>query len=138
MRDKNNSFYLAGDIGGTKTNLGIFKMGRSRPNLQKMEIFSSKNAPNLEAIIKQFLTSNPVTISSACFGIAGPIQSGRCKTTNLPWVVDEKKLEKTFRWEKVCLINDLAATGMAIPLLKNSKVKSFLVNQKNQEQQYII
>jgi len=108
---------LAGDIGGTKTNLGLFSKGKRRPLPKAIETYSSRKALNCEQIIEQFLAKHPVSISSACLGIAGPVKNGLCKTTNLPWTVSERKIKNRFGWDKVRLINDLAATAWAVPVL---------------------
>lgn len=108
---------LAGDIGGTKTNLGLFLKGKKRPLPKAIETYPSRKALNLEQIIEQFLAKHPVSISSACLGIAGPVENGRGKTTNLPWTVSERKIKNRFGWDKVRLINDLAATAWAVPVL---------------------
>ncbi len=112
---------LAGDIGGTKTNLGLFLKGKRRPLPKAIETYPSRKALNLEQIIEQFLAKHPVSISSACLGIAGPVKNGRCKTTNLPWTVSERKIKNRFGWDKVRLINDLAATAWAVPVLTKSE-----------------
>jgi len=114
---KRRAFILGGDIGGTKTNLGLFVAGERRPIPKVIETYASKEAPNLERIIGYFLERHDVSISSACFGIAGPVKSGRCKTTNLPWDVSERKIRNRFGWDRVTLINDLTATAHAVPLL---------------------
>ena len=111
---------LAGDIGGTKTNVGLFVMGKKRPEALVIESFASREAPHLENIVGRFLKSHPSSISSACFGIAGPVINGRCKTTNLPWVVSENQMKRRFHWRHVSLLNDLAAAAMAVPLLRRS------------------
>lgn len=116
------SMVLAGDIGGTKTNLGLFLQGRTRPKLLRLQSYLSREHPNLEMIIGEFLKRYPASISSACFGIAGAVLNGRCKTTNLPWEVSEKRLMKGFGWEKVRLLNDLTATALFIPLLKDREL----------------
>lgn len=108
---------LAGDIGGTKTYLGLFIKGKRRPLLKVVESFSSQAAPNLEYIIARFLERHQAAITSACFGIAGPVVHGRCKITNLPWDVSEIRIKNRFKWRHVHLINDLVATAQAIPLL---------------------
>ncbi|MBN1847390.1 MAG: glucokinase [Deltaproteobacteria bacterium] len=108
---------LAGDIGGTKTNLGVFHQGKKRPVLQILETYPSGESSNLEDIISRFLEHHPVEIQSACFGIAGPVINGRCKTTNLPWIVSERRIKQRFGWQSIRLINDLAATAMAVPLM---------------------
>ena len=120
------AFILAGDIGGTKTNLGLFVRGKRRPVLKVFETYSSPEAPNLEDIIDRFLAKRKLSISDACFGIAGPVKNGRCRTTNLPWDVSERKLKNRFGWDRVLLVNDLTASACAIPFL--TKRELFLLN----------
>ena len=121
---KNQSCVLAGDIGGTKTNLGLYVTGRTRPRARVTATFPSGSARNLETIIARMLARYPVKIKAACFGIAGPVINGECRTTNLPWVVSEKKLQKRFGWKQVRLINDLGSTALAVPLLGHREVKA--------------
>jgi glucokinase len=121
---KKNTVVLAGDIGGTKTNVGLFVMGKKRPEPLVIESFASRGAPHLENIVDRFLKSNPASVSSACFGIAGPVINGRCKTTNLPWVVSETQMQRRFRWRHARLLNDLAAAALAVPLLRPSELAS--------------
>jgi glucokinase len=132
---KDQTFVLAGDVGGTKTNLGFFLKGKGRPLLKVIETYSSREANNLESIIERFLERHPASITSACFGIAGPVVNGLCKTTNLPWDVSEVRLRDRFKWEHVRLLNDLTATALAVPLLDRRKF--FTLNkarmQKGQE-----
>jgi len=109
---------LAGDIGGTKTNLGLYIEGNGRPLLKKLETYSSREAPDLESLIAAFIEAHPVPVRAACFGIAGPVMKGESRTTNLPWSVSESRLKKHFEWSRVRLINDLTATAQAVPLLK--------------------
>ncbi|HID29690.1 MAG TPA: glucokinase [Desulfobacterales bacterium] len=112
-----DAFILAGDIGGTKTNLGLFTRGKRRPVLKVSQTYASPEASNLEDIIDRFLAKRKLSISNASFGIAGPVENGRCKTTNLPWEVSERKLKNRFGWNRVLLVNDLTASACAIPFL---------------------
>jgi len=130
----NESMILAGDIGGTKTNLGLFVRGKRRPLLKVIETYSSPGALKLEHIIERFLERHGVSITSACFGIAGPVVNGRCKTTNLPWDVSEARIKGLFRWERVLLINDLAATAQGIPLL-NRRERVYLNKARPRKRQ---
>jgi glucokinase len=118
----NDATVLAGDIGGTKTNLGLFRKGRRRPAAVIVESFPSQEAPGLEKIVEQFLEKHPASVVSACFGIAGPVINGRCKTTNLPWEVSEAGLKKRFKWPRVQLINDLVATAHAVLFLRGREL----------------
>ncbi len=119
---------LAGDIGGTKANLGLFLRGKRRPRLRIMETYPSKEAPSLEHVIDLFLEKHQVRVSSACFGIAGPVHNGRCGTTNLPWEVSEEKLKNRFGWSHASLINDLTATAWAVPVL--TKRELYALNEE--------
>lgn len=98
----NESIILADDIGGTKTNLGLFIRGKRHPLLKVIETYPSRGALKLEDIIEQFLVRHPFSITSACFGIAGPVVNARCRTTNLPWDVSEARIKGLFRWKRVC------------------------------------
>ena len=121
---KEGTAVLAGDIGGTKTNLGLFFRGRTRPIPKVIETYSSRDAPHLEALIAEFIKNHKEPITSACFGIAGPVVNGRCKTTNLPWEVTESRIKRRFNWSHVRLLNDLTATAQAIPLLNSREFLS--------------
>jgi glucokinase len=125
---------LAGDIGGTKTNLGLFSKGKNRPRLEKIETYSSRDEPSLENIIARFLGRHDRPVTSACFGIAGPIVKGQSKTTNLPWVISSDRIKKRFKWPRVRLINDLTATVLSIPLLRGGELSPLNRNRKGRAQ----
>jgi glucokinase len=113
---------LAGDVGGTKARLGLFSLGEIRPTPLAVRAYPSRDAANIEELIAVFLNEYPAPITNACIAIAGPVRDGQCNATNLPWVVTEAGLGKRFGWERVRLINDLAATILAAPLLDDSEL----------------
>ncbi len=51
----NEGSMLAGDIGGTKTNLGLFEDHASRPVMQVMASYPGREFSSLEEIIEEFL-----------------------------------------------------------------------------------
>ncbi len=106
---------LAGDIGGTKTVIGLFEGAGNRLHAIREETFPSSSYRGLEAILDQFLGpgSRP-PLHAACFGVAGPVIEGKSKATNLPWGLDERRLAEALRVPRVKLLNDLeaAAYGM--------------------------
>ena len=109
---------LAGDIGGTKTNLAIYS---PEPPLGKPlaeKTFPSGSYPDLESLVREFLSQVDLKVDRAAFGVAGPVVSGRATTTNLPWELDEERLRKALNLSSVHLMNDLEAIAQAIPLLK--------------------
>ncbi len=113
---------LAGDVGGTKTVLGVFSRAEGRPMPRITESYASAEFPSLEALLDRFLRAHHVAVSSACFGIPGPVVGGRSALTNLPWQVSEASLAAHLACPSVRLINDLTATALAIPLLTESEL----------------
>jgi glucokinase len=100
---------LAGDVGGTKVDLGLydFTNGKLKPTRDK--VFKAKDYPGLEVIVKEFLGADKVT--AACFGVPGPVRDGRLRLTNLPWTLDSRELSAGLGIQHVFLINDLEANG---------------------------
>jgi glucokinase len=122
IRKTIDEYVLAGDIGGTKTNLGIFVMGKSRPLIKGFKSYLSNEYKGLEEIIDLFLSQSPYKIKKACFGVAGPVENNLCKTTNFPWIIDASKIKRIFRMYGVRLINDLSAMACAVPWLTKSEI----------------
>ena len=107
---------LAGDIGGTKTNLSVYLAeGGLTPSVQAT--FRSAKYPSLEAVVTEFLSRNHVKVERAVFGVAGPVIHGRSAATNLPWVISEESLQETLGINEVKLLNDLEATAYGVPHL---------------------
>lgn len=109
--------FLAGDVGGTKTRLGIFSTEKGLRDPFFEAEFSSARYPNLEAIVSEFLHHIHQPLSAAVFGVAGPVTGGQARITNLPWVIDEKILRRLLNVSSVRLINDIKAIACAVPLL---------------------
>jgi len=102
---------LAGDIGGTKTYLGLFRKTNRGWVRVRGKIFPSRDYAGLEAVIRKFLPTEKTAIVCASFGVAGPVREGRCETTNLPWTVEADSIAKTFKIPNVYLLNDLEAAA---------------------------
>jgi glucokinase len=111
---------LAGDVGGTKTNLGLFEGMGDRLRLLRSEKYHSPDFPGLSAVIQDFLRGGPagLDIQAACFGIPGPVIDNRASTPNLAWVIDGAQVAADVHVGRLALINDLVATAEGIPLLE--------------------
>jgi glucokinase len=109
---------IAGDIGGTKTDLAIYSI-ESGPHapLVQTEVHSA-DYPNLQAMVAEFLAQTKLLVDVASFDVAGPVINGHAKTTNLPWVLDERALAADLRLKAVHLMNDLEAVARAVPVLQ--------------------
>ena len=107
---------LAGDIGGTKTALGLFEPAPGAGGLRALRrsVFPSREHGSLEELVARFLGAERPPIEAACFGVAGAVVEGAVRATNLPWVVETQALREASGARRVRLMNDLeaAAYGM--------------------------
>ncbi len=123
---------LAGNIGGTKTNLALYtKNSGGILHCDFKQAFVSADYPQFNDILSVFIQAD-MHIESACFGIAGPILNQRCQTTNLPWVIDAKELSLTLNTPKIKLLNDLET--MALGMLNSSDDDLIELNPNAQTQ----
>lgn len=113
---------LAGDIGGTKTILALFRPEGSALVEVVKEKYSSTEYPNLTAVVREFITANQFRVERACFGIAGPVRGDRVEATNLPWVIEARALKQDLLIERVVLINDFHAIAYGIEQLASQQL----------------
>ncbi|MGC1684345.1 MAG: glucokinase [Candidatus Acidiferrales bacterium] len=109
---------LAGDVGGTKTNLGMFEERDGKLVCVKEDSLPSQKYATLEALVADFLKEAKVKVDAACFGIAGPIVDNRVRTTNIPWIVEGDVLARELGVAHVRLLNDLEATCYSVLVLE--------------------
>jgi glucokinase len=114
---------LAGDIGGTKTQLAIYSID-GVPEREQEAIFKSADYPSLEVVAQKFLAETAVKVTHAVFGVAGPVVNGESKITNLPWHISETNLSQTLQLPatSVKLLNDLEAIAYAVPHLPSGDI----------------
>src|SRR5260370_15368324 len=115
---------IAGEIGVAKIELAIFSNeGGPHSPLAQGKVHSA-DYPSLEAIVKEFLAKVVKPVDRACFAVPGPVIGGRVKTTNLPWMIEDRSLaqELNLNLKSVHLINDLEAIARAVPILRSIDV----------------
>jgi glucokinase len=106
---------LAGDVGGTKTALGLFAQSASGLRCHREARFACADYESFEAILEAFLAAEAgLSVDAACIGVAGIVEDGHCNATNLPWQVSEGAIARIADTLHVRLLNDLeaAAHGM--------------------------
>ncbi|MGD9028477.1 MAG: glucokinase [Anaerolineae bacterium] len=113
---------LAGDIGGTKTNLAVFSPDRGPQEPLQEATFPSADYPSLGAIAREFLQQIEWEVDRASFGVAGPVIRNRVEVTNLPWIVDAEELREELGLSSVVLLNDLASIANGVPHLNPDEV----------------
>jgi glucokinase len=116
---------LAGDIGGTKTFLGVFLERPLAPEPVKVEKFANADFASVEEVIEGFLASPELKgelkggLRSATLGVAAPVLADKCTLTNMQWEIDGRAIKERLGVGRLALINDLAATAWGVRLLKD-------------------
>src|SRR4030067_556004 len=103
---------LAGDVGGTKTLLGLYREAPERPAPLHVREFATLAFPGLGQIVGAFLKAVSVPhrdIAAAGFGGAGPVTDQVARRTNVPWPVDAVELSEQLDVARTVLLNDLEA-----------------------------
>lgn len=111
---------LAGDIGATRTLLAAFDAEGNRLQCVVEKTYPSNEHSGLAEILTQFIRSEGIPVHSACFGVAGPVRSGRSKISNLPWTIDSRDLATQLKLNSVGLLNDLEAYAYGIDALEST------------------
>ena len=111
---------LAGDIGGTKTYVGLFEVENGRPRIVKSGAYKTHDFPGIADIVKVFLPKG-THIRCAAFGAPGPVVNGEVLLTNVSWKLKETDISSEIN-VPVSLINDLVATGIGIGALSPDKL----------------
>jgi glucokinase len=115
---------LAGDIGGTKTLIGLFEPGEERPQPVHVESFATTAEHGLPQILETFfaMRGSVPPISAAAFGVAGPVIDQTAEMTNVEWRVDADELAARFGFADVRLLNDLEAMAYSVPVLDDDEL----------------
>jgi glucokinase len=109
---------LCGDIGATKTQMGLYRYRDDTLELEHSSVFTSSAYAGLTAIIEAFLAEAPAErVEIACFGVAGPVIQDSVEATNLPWWITGHKVAQETGLARVVLINDLVAMAWGINAL---------------------
>ena len=121
MPTAQSKLVLAGDIGGTKTNLAVFSVQGEKLRSESFNNFPSKRYSGLVPVLQEFLAGEKSLVEAACFGIAGPVVDGKVKTPNLPWMVDVAEVRRALKLDAVALINDLEAAAYGVFTLEDDE-----------------
>jgi glucokinase len=112
------STYLAGDLGGTKTLLSLYSTVDGQLQSLHGSRYASAEWTSLEAMLDRFLQDLPSDLprpTTSCIAVAGPVQRGEAKLTNLPWLVSETSLCAASGLERLELVNDFAVLIHGLP-----------------------
>lgn len=107
---------LAGDIGGTKTSLGLYTVldgGQLMP-VERATVRSA-DYPGLQPLLERFLRNCRGDVEVAAFGVAAPVVGNRAQTPNLAWTeIDGDAIASAIGVRRLALLNDLVATAIGV------------------------
>ena len=118
-----SSLILAGDVGGSKTLLGLFRLHDDGLELIRGRTYAAKDFNSLTDVCADFLAGHREQIAHACFGVPGVVIDGQAKASNLSWELEEGNLRGALGGTPVRLINDLSATAHGVIHLPESEVR---------------
>jgi len=111
--------FLAADVGGTKTLVGLFRQGRERPESQVIREYATLDFDNLDEIVAAFLDETGTrSVDAVCIGVAGPVSGLVARLTNVPWLADASVVADRLGDCPVHLMNDLEAMAYAVAVLE--------------------
>jgi len=123
---------LAGDIGGTKSNIALMDTKPDAGASQKgclsialLHRYANHEYTRFDDVIEDFLgraegyiSGSPRgRIAAAGFGVAGPVMGRTVRITNLSWGLDADTLERQLGTRHIALLNDLEASGYSLACL---------------------
>jgi len=112
---------LAGDIGGTNTNLALVGEKANKYTILLKCVFKSNKIDGVIDPLKEVIAAakkkNPhLKIDLCCISAAGPVENNYCKLTNCKWAIDGGAIKKAIKIDTL-VINDFLAIGYGIPTL---------------------
>ena len=112
---------LAGDIGGTNTNLGLVGILNGKFTLILEVVYPSQSISGLAGPIRETLRiarerRADLVVAAGCICAAGPVAANTCVMTNLPWSIDGNKLTRDLGIS-IRVINDFLGISYGIPTL---------------------
>lgn len=115
---------LAGDVGGTKTLLGLFERGDRRPRPVIVRTYVTTSFPSFTSILDAFVrdVGDPCVVDAAAAGVAGPVVGNRARLTNIPWEISSDEIGARFGITDARLLNDLEAMATSAEVLSGDEI----------------
>jgi glucokinase len=116
--------FLAGDVGGTKTQLGLFEATDRRPAAVVAHTYVTTAFSSFAGILDAFTSAlgRTVTIDSVAIGVAGPVFDDRASLTNIQWDISVGEISGRLDTTRVRLLNDLEAIANSVETLTPDEV----------------
>ena len=117
---------LAGDVGGTKTLLGLFEPADRRPQPVATRSYATQAFDRFTDILDAFArdVGRPFRIDAAVAGVAGPVVDNRAHLTNIVWNISADEISARLGAPQTRLVNDLEAMANSAEILTPDEVAS--------------
>ena len=116
---------LSGDVGGTKTLLGVFEPAAHRPRLVTTHEYATGEYTSFVEILDDFerMAGFAHTIDAIVVGVAGPVVGRAARLTNISWDITAAEISKRLATPRVQLLNDLEALAHSVEVLAPDEVE---------------
>ena len=96
---------LAGDVGGTKTLLGLFDAADPRPTELATHTYVTTDFNNFTDILEAFAAEigHAISVDAVAIGVAGPVVAGRAALTNITWDISVEEISARLVTKRVRL-----------------------------------
>jgi glucokinase len=110
---------LAGDVGGTKTLLGLFDSADRRPVQLVARAYITTDFPGFTAILDAFAREcdRPIAVDAVAVGVAGPVVARLARLTNVDWDISAAEIAAHLGTPRAELLNDLEAMATSVDVL---------------------
>lgn len=125
MADKKQAPYLVADVGGTHARFALATPDEhGRPVLAEIDELQTADFGSLEAAASRYLEQHSGSdVKGAVLAVASPVTGDTIKITNNPWSFSIKSMRDGLKLQSLELINDFAAVGYAVPVLRSEDVR---------------
>lgn len=108
---------MAADVGGTKTNLAVYKVEGDEYEPLWFKSIRTKDYESFSAMFSALSSGGMPEVEAVCLGVAGPVIEGKVDGTNFPWHLDVEDIARELSMDSVSLINDMEANSYGLAAL---------------------
>ena len=114
---------VSGDVGGTKTLLGVFEPAAPRPRLVATHEYATAEYGSFVEILDEFERADSArAIDAVVVGVAGPVVGNAARLTNITWDITAAEIVQRLGVRRVQLLNDLHALASSVDVLTADEV----------------
>src|SRR5688572_435383 len=121
---------VGGDVGGTKTLLGLFDAGppeeerHARPRIVATHSYATSAYGSIGEILDEFRRAigRPLSVQAAAIGVAGPVKGNAAKLTNVSWDISASEIAAGLGTTRVQVLNDLEAMANSVEVLASDEI----------------